>query len=188
MVRVNPSNPIKPSLSTGYMHTLCMHAEIISSYSSSESNNNHAMKIFPRQILSSVYFFSMPQNAPKCAIEHLKLPKFPWGALPQTSLSEKLQLISSALPRCVYGYMPSILCSNYKGLPCLPHVFSAEKRDHQDDLSVYTIMTKVNIVQCNRVQFYIVYRFCGYANCIVLRTCMVVWLPGPLIGRSGVSS
>ena len=43
--------------------------------------------------------------------------------------------------------MPSILCSNYKGLPALPEVFS-------HDFSVHTIMTKVNIdsvIECNSI-------------------------------------
>ena len=63
------------------------------------------------------------------------------GTLIRTVSTSVLTIYSKSLenkPEYVYGYVPSILCSNFKGLPALPEVFS-------DHFSVNTIMTEVNI-------------------------------------------
>ena len=46
------------------------------------------MSLFSRSSLCLL--LCMPQDAPECASEHLKLPNFPGGACPQPPQSEQL--------------------------------------------------------------------------------------------------
>ena len=51
--------------------------------SSSASNDDYDDKTLLKKLC---VLLCMPQNAPECTSEHLKAPKFPGGACPQTSL------------------------------------------------------------------------------------------------------